>query len=329
MFGAAMGLYPNRHVIDAAFSVVIDGVQHSVFASGRIPVDRRQTRTGPITVEVVEPMRTLRISVDHPDSGVSADLTFRARTVAVEEPRQTIVDGTSLVMDYTRLTQWGGWEGTFTANGETTEVAPDSLGTRDRSWGVRPVGAPPPGPRRAEPPQLFWLWAPLNFDDRVTHLALFEHADGNRWMESGAFVDVLDSPDAATFDVDEAVTEAGVDYQIDWQPGSRQAERASLWLTPRGGEAERIDLEPLLAFRMRGIGYTHPEWGHGQWKGENEVGHEAVKVDDFDLAEPSSIHVQQLVRATAGDDLGIGVIEQLAFGPHQPTGLTGFTDPPT
>ena len=32
--GGAMGHYPNRGVIDAAFSVVHDGVEHSVFASG-------------------------------------------------------------------------------------------------------------------------------------------------------------------------------------------------------------------------------------------------------------------------------------------------------
>ena len=32
-FGAAMGLYPNRRVIDAAFSVVRDGLQVSVHAS--------------------------------------------------------------------------------------------------------------------------------------------------------------------------------------------------------------------------------------------------------------------------------------------------------
>ena len=50
-FGAAMGLYPNRHVADAAFCVVKDGVQHSVFRSQRAPVDRRDATTlGPIVV---------------------------------------------------------------------------------------------------------------------------------------------------------------------------------------------------------------------------------------------------------------------------------------
>ena len=32
-----MGLYPNRHVADAAFSVIHDGEQISVFTSQRAP----------------------------------------------------------------------------------------------------------------------------------------------------------------------------------------------------------------------------------------------------------------------------------------------------
>ena len=48
-FAVAMGSYPNRGVIDAAFSVVHDSVQRSVFTSGRAPHDRSVTRIGPTT----------------------------------------------------------------------------------------------------------------------------------------------------------------------------------------------------------------------------------------------------------------------------------------
>ena len=36
--------------------------------------------------------------------------------------------------------------------------------------------------------------------------------------------------------------------------------------------------------------------------------------------------VQQLVRATWGDRRGIGVLEQLAIGDHEPSGLRGLFD---
>ena len=327
-FGAAMGHYPNRHTIDAAFSVVHDGVEHSVFASGLMPDDRRLTTVGPVAVVVDEPLRVLRLVIDAPGHGLEAELTFRARTVAMEEPRQAIVDGARPIMDYTRLTQWGAWEGSIRAHGTELAIDPEMvMGTRDRSWGVRPVGDQVPMPPTGRLPQIFWLWAPLNFDDVATHLALFEHADGNRWMESGAILPVLDGADAPTWGVEDGVEHlAGVDYELEWEPGTRRAQRASLRLQPRDREPWSIELEPVMTFRMRGLGYTHPEWGHGRWKGIDEVGSESLVLADVDPGDPTSIHIQELVRARVGEREGVGVLEQLVFGEHEPTGLTGFVD---
>ena len=84
-FALAMGLYPNRHVSDASFSVVVDGGtadahQISVHASRRAPADRADANeVGPIRVEVLEPLHALRIVVEAPEHGVRADLTFVRR----------------------------------------------------------------------------------------------------------------------------------------------------------------------------------------------------------------------------------------------------------
>jgi hypothetical protein len=327
-FGAAMGHYPNRRTIDAAFAVVHEGVEHSVFASGLMPDDRRLTAVGPVAVIVDEPLRVLRLVVEAPEHGLEAELTFRARTVAMEEPRQTIVDGARPMMDYTRLTQWGAWEGSIRVHGAELSVDPDiAMGTRDRSWGVRPVGDQVPMPPAGRLPQLFWLWAPLNFGDVATHLALFENADGSRWMQSGAILPVLDGPDAPTWGADDGVEHlAGVDYDLEWEPGTRRARRASLTLQPRAGEPRAIELEPVMTFRMRGLGYTHPEWGHGRWRGPAEVGGESLVLDEIDPSDLASIHIQEVVRARMGGREGVGVLEQLVFGDHEPTGLTGFID---
>ena len=68
-FAAGMAVYPNRGIIDGAFAVVHDGVQRSVFASGRIPEDRSQTRIGPLTIDVVEPLRSRGCAPTPPISG--------------------------------------------------------------------------------------------------------------------------------------------------------------------------------------------------------------------------------------------------------------------
>src|SRR5262249_50312623 len=83
-FGLSMGLDPNRHVVDAAFCVVRGGQQTSVFASQRAPQDRADaTNVGPIRVEVVQPLRVLRLHVDAPDQGLRAELTFTGRSDAL------------------------------------------------------------------------------------------------------------------------------------------------------------------------------------------------------------------------------------------------------
>ena len=182
-FALAMGLYPNRDVIDASFSVVRGGQQVNIHASGRCPLDRSQTHIGPVRVEVVRPMHEHRIVVDAPQHGLRADLTMTARTAPIQEPPFLAQRGTKMVWDYTRLTQFGSWSGWLEVDGERVEAVPaDVLGCRDRSWGVRSVGTPLPGPARGV--QFFWLWAPINFDDLCTHVDVCEFADGARWHAS-------------------------------------------------------------------------------------------------------------------------------------------------
>ena len=84
-FAVALGIYPNRGIIDAAFAVVHDGWQRSVFASGRMPLDPTQTRVGPIRVDISQPLRVNRVRVDSADLGITADLEFRDKDDAIWE----------------------------------------------------------------------------------------------------------------------------------------------------------------------------------------------------------------------------------------------------
>ena len=191
-FALAMGLYPNRHVADASFSVVVDGGtvdarQISVHASRRAPADRADANeVGPIRVEVLEPLNALRVVVEAPEHGLRADLTFVRRSAPIEEAHFHQQIGLRVVFDYTRLTQFGGWEGWIEVDGELTDLAPgETLGCRDRSWGVRPVGERGSTGAPVADPQFFWLWAPINFDTFSTHFDVNEYFDGRRWHESG------------------------------------------------------------------------------------------------------------------------------------------------
>lgn len=323
-FGAALGVYPNRRVMDAAFSVVHEGRrQHVVRASRLAPADRRETRVGPLFVEVLEPLRALHVRVAENDSGLAADLAFYARTAAIEEPRFTWRPEGRLVMDVTRLTQFGFWEGYVRLDGREIPILPDRVpGTRDRSWGVRPVGEPEggaPGPA----PQFFWLWAPIHWDERCTHVAVNEDAEGRPWHASGSIAP------AGRLDQSAPEAMASVSHRVRWQPGTRRASAAEITLTPHRGDPVVVALEPILTFQMRGLGYLDPEWGHGMWKGPEAVDGVTWTLADLDPMDPRHLHVQQLCRGRRGAEEGLGVLEQLVIGPHAPSGFRSILDPAT
>ena len=317
-FAAAFGVYPNRRVVDAALCVVIEGVQHSVFASGRMGDDRRQTTVGPITVEIVEPMSTIRLVVDHGEVGI--DATFAARTPPIEEPRFTNFDMALGVFDYTRYTQFGAWSGTASVDGSSIDLA-GMRGCRDRSWGQRGgrgADAPP------AMPQFFWLWAPINFEDGAMHLDVNENADGSRWHQGGFVAPPLAS-DVAPW-MQPVETMAAVDYRLALEPGTRWMREAELIFEPWRADPFTVELSPLMRFQMTGVGYGHPRFRHGTWVGENVVESERVDLATIDPAGLGNFHVQHLVEARVGDRRGVGVLELLIVGPHEPNRLTELGD---
>jgi hypothetical protein len=319
-FGAALGLYPNRRVMDAAVSVVQEGRQITVRASRLAPRERSETRVGPITVEVLEPLRTLRLQIDPNPAGIEGDVTFQARSEAIEEPRMTTRAGGRVVVDATRLTQFGTWHGRLRFGGrEHVLDAAEVWGARDRSWGVRPVGEPEGGAPGAFPPQFFWLWAPIHFERECVLATVAEDAAGRPWFESawrataGAFGEA-------------ALHECGrVRHRIRWRSGTRRAAAATVLVETGAASPLEITLEPVLLFPMRGLGYVGSDWPHGAWQGEDVVD---GRTWDLTTEEPlGHLHVQQLVRARCGDAVGLGVLEQMVIGPHAPSGFTDLLDP--
>ena len=322
-FGLAMGLYPNRHIADAAFCVAREGHQTSVYRSQRAPLDRRDATTlGPIIVEVIEPLHALSIEVDAPDHGLRCDLLFESRSPAIEEGHFHLRSGIRTVFDFTRLTQFGSWTGWIELDGTRFEVVPaDVWGSRDRSWGVRPIGETTAAGAPVAPPQFFWLWAPVNFPSLSTHFDVNEFADGRRWHETGSIAHIGQ----------QARMMRTVDWRVTWRPGTRWADEFEYDLIDWDGGVTTVHLRPRHEFHMRGIGYGHPEYGHGFWKGEAVTGGDRLVLPvDTPLAR-EHVHVQAICDATVTlpdgtTEEGLGILEQLAIGPH-PSGLRGILDP--
>ena len=90
-------------------------------------------------------------------------------------------------------------------------------------------------------------------------------------------------------------------------------------------------LDPRYEFQMRGIGYGHPTFRHGalagRVDGRRRAAHAAGRAAR--ATRPTSTS-RRIVDATytvpdGTVEQGIGILEQLAVGPH-PSGLTGLVD---
>ncbi|MDX1510317.1 MAG: hypothetical protein R3249_03135 [Nitriliruptorales bacterium] len=323
VIGAAMGVYPNRQIIDAAVTVAVDGQQHSVFASGRAPLDRRETNIGPIRIEIVDPLRTLRVTCDAADEGVTADLVFEARTAVEEEDRQTIHQKGRLILDSSRLTQFGTWSGTVTVDGTTMELdRDDTFGTRDRSWGIRPMAADVPQAPNWELPQVFWVWTPIHLDARCLHAALMETPAGVRTQGSWLELPVLAEGDP-TWGVEPERRGNDLDVDVAWRTDRRWPELVEMQF----GDLP-VTMKPIAPFALRGLGYSHPERGHGTWHDELSVARDTITFADLDPMDLTVNHVQHVCEVTAGDESGVGIVETISLGDHPSRGLAGFLDPP-
>lgn len=318
MFGVAFCNYPNLGITDGAFSVARDGRQTSLYVSGRTNPDPVDTRMGPLRIEIVEPMRVNRVLVDDPAHGIHADLTYTATTRAVQEARQTWRVGGRTVMDSTRATQWGRWTGSIEIDGETIALGADTLATKDRSWGQRTTAGT--GTAAPVPPQPFlFLWSPIHFDDHCFHFLTFENPDGSQWVHDAVIVPKSENPGPPT-------PLARVEHDIRWQPGKRWSRSATLTAHLLDGGVEAVELQPLMRFQMKGLGYGHPQWGHGAWHDELAIGVERLDTAALDPLAPENLHVQQLVRATWRGQTGLGVLEQVLLGPHRRYGFREFLD---
>jgi len=328
-FGIAAALYPNLGIMDCALSLVIDGEQHSFHASRRAPLEPTDIHVGPFQLEIQEPMKRLRVTLDDNETGIAGELQWIPRTASIEEGHQLARRRVGR-MEATRFNQFGRWEGEIRYEGKTVAIDPTRvLGTKDRSWGIRPVGDPaPPGAPPNEPGGIFFLWAPLHWKDRCTHMGVFENQHAVQWHFDGMICPVYDDPDDIPGTEDPA-TEflAGGEHDLKFVPGTRRASSAKITLLTLDGKREEIQLDPVLCFRMNGIGYLHPEWGHGKWKGELAIGGEKFRCDEVDENSFKNVHIQQVMMATSGDEKGIGVLEQIHIGPHARYGFKDILGP--
>ena len=314
-----LGYYPNLGVKDAFALLRRGGEQTAVHLSDEIGAERLNQFVGAYRIEVTEPLRRLRLVLEETE-GIAFDLTWQGSFAPVQEQPHVLRAGNRITLDAQRFAQVGTWEGTLLVDGEETAVTPDTwVGTRDRSWGIRPVGEPEPPGRPQDPPMegFWWLYAPLRFEDFAVVVIIQEEPDGFRTVN-----------DAVRVWADGRVEQLGWPrVSITYAPGTREATGAVLRGTTARGEDVTIEVEPLIGAVLHvGAGYSpDPDWTHGQWKGAAFTERVRYQMDDPAVAPRIPFGVTDYAaRARCGTAEGYGLFEHASLGRHDPSGFTGW-----
>ncbi|WP_326692136.1 MULTISPECIES: hypothetical protein [unclassified Streptomyces] len=318
-----LGVYPNTGVTDAYATLRTGDRILAVRASDALGEDRTRMETGPLSITVEEPLRRfrLRCAADPEDpDGLSFDLTWSADFPALWEPHHTQRKGDRLILEARRFVQAGSVTGTLWARGEARVLsAGEWTGTRDRSWGTRPIPGEEAGRAGDEHPTegFHWLWCPVRFEDRFVMVLLQEDADGFRTLNDAV-----------------EVREGHRDRQLGWPqaditylPGTRTPESAVVHLTGPARKPLELHARTLLSSPLAiGAGYPPADdWQHGTWRGR-EWSDRRV----YDLSEPSAHPLaaygvtDHSARFTLEGRTGYGLFEHGSFGRHDPSGFTGF-----
>ncbi|MEU8138537.1 hypothetical protein [Streptodolium elevatio] len=317
-----LGVYANMNVVDAGCVVVHDGIQHNVRSSRQLR-PRHETFAGPIRVDVLEPMRRLRLTVSPGEHGISGELIWSAVAPAHEEPPHFRRRRGRVVEDYTRFDQIGTCTGWLEADGQRIEVD-KWWSCRDHSWGVRErvgIAEPVTGPPA---PRAGGLFAFLFFSTD-SHAGHVQAAPG--YTSAGL-------TDRKTQDTVDHIPVVGLQAAFSDDQRPRRMTEVTFALGTDGGETRLRLVADRPAVAMTGLGYGGyaDGLGLGVWRGTEHLEH-----DRWDVSHPATVvmpdgkatrpvHRIQPVRVTArhpdgATSTGNGSLTFVAEGPLTDFGL--------
>ncbi|MEP9416312.1 hypothetical protein ABLE92_18530 [Gordonia sp. VNQ95] len=320
-----IGYYPNLGVKDAFVLINRGGdAQTAVHLSDAIDADRLHQHVGDYRIDVTDPLHSLHISLAETE-GIEIDLTFTGLFDALQEMPHLMRTGPKVTLDAQRFAQVGTWQGSIVVDGQEITVDPATwIGTRDRSWGIRPVGEPEPAGRPADPPfeGMWWNYIPMAFDHFQLVLIVQESPDGFRTLN-----------DCSRVWKDGRVEQLGWPrITVHYRSGTRIPAGATIETTAPSGAAVHLEVTSRLAVPIHvGGGYGgDPDWTHGVWKGADFTERRSYSLSDPAVAGriPFGVidHVGHAVCREADGTTreGWGLFEHGALGRHDPSGFADW-----
>jgi hypothetical protein len=329
--GFGLGKYPNRNVMDAYAGVSRGVGQWTVRASRELGATPDVTALGPVTYEVLEPLRVIRFALAPNDTQpIAFEWVFQGAVPPTLEHREhhRSRDGFRLDADIVRYHHTGTASGWVELEGERKSFD-DWVSTRDHSWGVRyQVGTPPDDVAPAPVPdgvRMLIMWCPV----------LCERPDGSRYALHWYY------QRHALGDWSRIEMQGGVEHpdgrrepfaalvpDVRFQDDNRRFLGGAVTMTMADGSTRPLTLTTVsdTGFHL-GTGLYHGFDGmsHGQWRGPLHVDGEYLP-DCSDPGTARRVHQHRdcVVRVDdpVGGGVGIGNLQSIALGADDRMALT-------
>lgn len=274
------GVYPNQNMIDAWVCGVRGETQYNLRVARPLQHDRTDLNVGPLHIEILEPMTSWRIWTDENAHDLAVDITFHARSPALEFKPVFVRRNNYLEHHQMHLMQSGTYTGQIRI-GEYRVEGP-FIGARDRTWGVR-------GPQLNQPfdskrhrlitpfePAVESVqgedltrraWIAAEFDDYSLYGWFQSDRSGKILIADGGVVDCASGQTPSRF--------------LAWQTptvihGPRHPEAVEMRLIDDKGDVQLLTARPLLA---RNGGNNYASYGR-----QRPSLH--VEGDVYDLSDP-------------------------------------------
>jgi hypothetical protein len=270
-------LYQNNDVLDGFVCIRHDGRQHNIRLSRRLRQDMATVGVGPLRLEILEPLESVRLVLEPNDYGIALDLSCRTVGVPYMGPIEiTRIDGRLLSERATyelagRASGWVEVDGTRITldEGSASFVRNHSWGNQGGRGGPR-HGAPAPA-RRAAGVRQWVLW------NTPSHSGFyFEDPSGRAAAGRGAVL--LD---------DRAVPAVSVEHRLEFYEGGRRVRRGAFTLLDAEGDRWPYEFEDLGWVYCQGGGYFggfNDGLGQGVYRGEMHVEGEV-----WDVSHPTTV----------------------------------------
>ena len=303
-------LYQNNDVLDGFVCIRHQGRQHNIRLSRRLRPNMDLYGVGPLRIEIVEPMRTLRFILEENNYGIACDVLCRSTVLPYEDPVEiTRIDG-RLLSERATYELVGVCEGWVDVTGHRYQLTPSTSSFfRNHSWGNQAGRGGPrygaPRPSRRVPGVRQWVLF------RADSHGGFYFSDPSGRAASGK---------GAILFPDRAEPVIGVEHELEFYDGGRHVKSGTYRLTDAEGAVRSYSFTDLGWVYCQGGGYFggfNDRLGQGVYRGDFHVEGEV-----WDVTHPTQIvdeagntfefdhdWAESFVRLRSGEESGLAHFE--------------------